>query len=135
MWEYDAQNDAWIARASITGPTRSHASAFVINGYAYLFGGANTAFLNDGWKYEPATSSIGVTEITNPQITFPQVIERGKEFVISNYGNFKLTVFDTKGNLICRDKSQFRFNESAGVYLVCIRDDKKVIYTGKLLVY
>jgi hypothetical protein len=135
LWEYDVQNDNWISRTALSGPTRSHSSAFVINGYAYLFGGANTVFLNDGWKYEPANSSVGVNEITNSLLTVPQVLERGKELSLSDYGNCKLTVFDATGNMICRDKNQFTFNESAGIYLLSIRDDKKVIYTGKLLVY
>jgi len=61
LWEYNVENDSWTAKLALNDDTqpatnisRQQTASFVINGLAYLVGGASTSIDNQVWEYDPA---------------------------------------------------------------------------------
>ena len=59
LWAYDPATDQWTQKADLPGPRRSRASAFVLNGQAYVGCGLDSAGnrLGDFWRYDPGSDS------------------------------------------------------------------------------
>ena len=58
FWRYDEGTDTWVSITSIGGSKRIGASAFVLNGIAYVVGGENNSnVVTDFWAFDPATES------------------------------------------------------------------------------
>lgn len=57
LWEYNPDSGTWTQKASIPDPNsaRFTASAFVMNGKAYIVGGksGDSHYFNDTWEYDP----------------------------------------------------------------------------------
>lgn len=57
MWQYNPAADEWTQKADVTGSKRSQATAFVVNGKAYICSGNNNGqLLRDLRMYDPATN-------------------------------------------------------------------------------
>lgn len=57
MFVYDSTSNTWSAIASLPGPPRSNAVAFVLNGDGYVgLGMSDNVALNDFWKYDTANN-------------------------------------------------------------------------------
>lgn len=58
LWEYDPTSDKWTRKADFPGVRREYASAFVINGKAYVgIGYGDTGALQDFYEYDPTTNT------------------------------------------------------------------------------
>ena len=67
FWRYDEGSDSWTQITSIGGSKRMGASAFVIDGTAYVVGGENNSeSVTDFWAFYPDTETwTGKREISN----------------------------------------------------------------------
>lgn len=58
FWRYDEGSDSWTQITSIGGSKRMGASAFVIDGTAYVVGGENNSeSVTDFWAFDPDTET------------------------------------------------------------------------------
>lgn len=59
FWRYDPTTDSWTQLGDFDGLARSKATAFVLNGAAYVGTGVDEQFTlrSDWWKYDPATDN------------------------------------------------------------------------------
>ncbi|GHT24323.1 hypothetical protein FACS189430_09030 [Bacteroidia bacterium] len=77
FWEYDptksGQPDAWREIAPLPGVARYNATAFVLKGVAYVIGGqtrgADKAYLQDFWKFNPPSDAEPDGSWTRMEIT------------------------------------------------------------------
>lgn len=68
-WEYNPATDTWISRATFSGPYRSNAAAFAINGKGYVACGSGSTNYNDLREYSPFTDVLWSTSATTSTIS------------------------------------------------------------------
>ncbi|MDP4236397.1 MAG: kelch repeat-containing protein, partial [Bacteroidota bacterium] len=83
LWEYDPSLNSWIQKADFPGGDRDGLGVFVVNGKAYVGGGADAALnvYSDFYEYDPAENKWNMkAELPGGPNIFASM------FAIGNYG-------------------------------------------------
>ena len=102
LWQYDPATDKWSRKADLPGEARDGATCFVVNGKAYVGGGAGgTNLYADFYEYNPVLDEwTQKSDLPTGSIIFPV------SFTIGNYA------YLTTGETSAEIKDMFRYNST-----------------------
>jgi N-acetylneuraminic acid mutarotase len=80
LWQYDPATDHWTRKADLPGPERDGAVSFVVNGKAYVGGGAGgTNLYSDFYEYDPVVDVwVQKGDLPTGGLIFPVAFTIGK---------------------------------------------------------
>lgn len=141
VWEYDPGNNTWLRVPDFPGTSRRFSVGFTLNNIAYLGTGTNGINLNDLWMMN---YTVGIDEnnaevnsvcYPNPATDAVTIILNSENML--NACNVHVTTIDGReAGVFPLINNQCRITGddfAPGVYFYTVRNENKVISTGKFI--
>ncbi len=143
MWQYNPYTNSWIQVANFGGTAREGASAFVLNGEAYVCCGFDNAYNYDVWKYSPGLD-VGINEVLFPNaihMMYPSPTTEALTVVVTDkFKNGSISISDIEGKIVLQqnmsNQTESHINVDflkQGVYTVSLIEHSKIITSKKII--
>ncbi|HYV92347.1 MAG TPA: kelch repeat-containing protein [Chitinophagales bacterium] len=140
FWGWDQISNTWVQKADFGGAPRTFGVGVSIGTKGYAGLGEQANYFNDWWEYSPDTSSIPtVIHLISEENFFISALD---ENIFIHHQFFRATflLYDLNGRKIfsCElneSNKQLKIDEKnfgEGIFLYAVRDERKIIFSGKV---
>lgn len=139
VWEYNYSTNNWEQKEDFPGPARAFATSFSLRGVAYLGTGFNGTYLKDFYANETILSTPN-KNIENQINVYPTYVQNTLNVETKNVKVTELQLVSLAGKSLTyslNKKGKILIdleNTKSGIYFYSIKNDSKVLKTGKIIV-